>query len=91
MRDTYGSDFLTIADDDGTEYELEVLSSLEYNGATYLAVLPAAVPGQPEDLQVTILKSVDEAGETILTTVDDEQELETVHMLLIDQLYEEEE
>lgn len=90
MRDTYGSDFLTIADDDGTEYELEVLSSLEYNGATYLAVLPAAVPGQPEDLQVTILKSVDEAGETILTTVDDEQELETVHMLLIDQLYEEE-
>ena len=90
MRDTYGSDFLTIADDDGTEYELEVLSSLEYNGATYLAVLPAAVPGQPEDLQVTILKSVEEAGETILTTVDDEQELETVHMLLIDQLYEEE-
>ena len=90
MHDTYGSDFLTIADDDGTEYELEVLSSLEYNGATYLAVLPAAVPGQPEDLQVTILKSVDEGGESILTTVDDEQELETVHMLLIDQLYEEE-
>ena len=90
MHDTYGSDFLTIADDDGTEYELEVLSSLEYNGATYLAVLPATVPGQPEDLQVTILKSVDETGESILTTVDDEQELETVHMMLIDQLYEEE-
>lgn len=90
MHDTYGSDFLTITDDDGTEYELEVLSSLEYNGATYLAVLPVAVPGQPEDLQVTILKSVDEDGESILTTVDDEQELETVHMMLIDQLYEEE-
>lgn len=90
MRDTYGSDFLTITDDDGTEYELEVLSSIDYNGATYLAVLPAAVPGQPEDLQVTILKSVDEDGDSILTTVDDEQELETVHMLLIDQLYEEE-
>ncbi len=90
MRDTYGSDFLTIADDDGTEYELEILSSLDYNGATYLAVLPAAVPGQPEDLQVSILKSVEEGTETILTTVDDEQELETVHMLLIDQLYEEE-
>lgn len=90
MRDTYGSDFLTITADDGTEYELEVLSSIDYNGATYLAVLPAAVPGQPEDLQVTILKSVDEDGDSILTTVDDEQELETVHMLLIDQLYEEE-
>ena len=27
--DQYGSDFITIVDDDGKEYELEVLSSLE--------------------------------------------------------------
>ena len=33
--DQYGSDFLTIADEDGNEYELEVLSTLEYNGCTY--------------------------------------------------------
>ena len=32
--DAYGSDFLTIVDEDGQEYELEVLSTLEYNGAT---------------------------------------------------------
>ena len=41
MADEYGSDFLTIVDEDGKEYELEVLSTLEYNGATYLAVVPA--------------------------------------------------
>ena len=41
MADQYGSDFMTIVDDDGTEYELEVLSTLEYNGFTYLAVIPA--------------------------------------------------
>lgn len=41
MADTFGSDFMTIVDEDGTEYELEVLSSLEYNGMTYLAVIPA--------------------------------------------------
>ena len=40
--DQFGSDFLTIADEDGNEYELEVLSTLEYNGCTYLAVIPAA-------------------------------------------------
>ena len=41
MADDYGSDFLTIADEDGIEYELEILSTVEYNGATYYAVIPA--------------------------------------------------
>ena len=41
MSDLYGSDFMTIVDEDGTEFELEVLSTLEYNGCTYLAVIPA--------------------------------------------------
>ena len=41
MEDQFGSDFITISDEDGTEYELEVLSTLEYDGNTYLAVVPA--------------------------------------------------
>ena len=61
MADNYGSDFITIVDEDGTEYELEVLSTLEYNGFTYLAVIPAG--DEIEDLQVSILKSVEEDGE----------------------------
>ena len=40
MADNFGSDFITIVDEDGTEYELEVLSTLEYNGETYMAVIP---------------------------------------------------
>ena len=28
MADQYGSDFLSVTDEDGTEYELEVLSSV---------------------------------------------------------------
>ena len=35
MSNEYGSDFMTIIDEDGTEYELEILSTLEYNGETY--------------------------------------------------------
>ena len=38
MANEFGSDFMTIVDEDGQEYELEVLTSLEYNGCTYLAV-----------------------------------------------------
>ena len=32
--DHYGSDFISISDEDGNEYELEVLSTLEYDGYT---------------------------------------------------------
>ena len=91
MSDEYGSDFITIVDEDGTEFELEVLTTLEYNGATYLAVT-LAVDGETEDLEVSILKSVEEDGsdEPILCAIEDEKELETVYNLIMDQLYEEE-
>lgn len=88
MANEYGSDFMTIVDEDGTEYELEVLSTLEYNGELYLAVIPADEEQEPE---VSILKSVEDTdGEPILCAIEDENELETVYGLIMDQLYEEE-
>lgn len=88
MQDEYGSDFLTIEDEDGTQYELEILTTLEYNGCSYLAVIPADSQG---DYEVMILKSVDEDGESILCAIEDEEELNAVNNLIIDQLYEEDE
>lgn len=90
MADNFGSDFITIVDEDGTEYELEVLSTLEYNGETYMAVVPAG-SGDEEELEVSILKTVEEDGESILTAIEDEAELEAVYDLIMDSLYEEEE
>jgi len=89
MSDNYGSDFMTIVDEDGEEYELEVLTTIEYNGESYLAVIPA---GLEEDStpEVSILKSVEEDGEPILCAVEDESELQTVYDMIMDQLYEEE-
>ena len=91
MADQYGSDFITIVDEDGTEFELEVLSTLDYNGSTYMAVIPASDGEEETDLEVSILKSVEEDGEPILCAIEDDQELETVYNLIMDQLYEEEE
>ena len=89
--DQYGSDFLTIVDEDGNEFELEVLSTLEYNGNTYLAVIPAAQSAQTLELEVSILKSTEEDGEAILSVIEDQEELEAVHDILMDSLYDEEE
>lgn len=90
MADEFGSDFMTIVDEDGTEYELEVLSTLEYDGATYLAVIPAGAE-EDQQMEVSILKSVEEDGEPILTAIEDQEELEAVYELIMDSLYEEEE
>ena len=90
MADEYGSDFITIEDEDGVEYELEILTTLDYNGCTYLAVVPAD-SGDRDDLEVSILKSEEEDGEEILCAIEDEGELETVYGLIMDSLYEEEE
>ena len=92
MYDQYGSDFMTIVDEDGTEYELEVLTSLDYNGFTYLAVIPAdGEQAELSDLEVSILKSVDEDGEPILCAIEDDAELETVYNLIMDSLYADDE
>lgn len=90
MSNEYGSDFMTIVDEDGTEFELEVLSSLEWGGSTYLAVIPAGTE-EEQDLEVSILKSVEEEGEPILCAIEDDRELETVYELIMDALYEEDE
>ena len=90
MENQYGSDFMTIVDEDGTEFELEVLSTLEYNGCTYLAVIPAGSE-EEADLEVSILKSVEEDGEPLLCAIEDEDELRSVYDLIMDSLYEEDE
>ena len=89
MSDRYGYDCMTIMDEDGQEYELEVLSTIEYNGASYLAVIPAGLE-EDEAPEVSILKSVEEDGEPILCAIEDEAELQAVNDLIMEQLYEEE-
>ncbi len=41
MSEEYGPDFITVTDEDGNEFELEHLDTLEYNGETYMAFPPS--------------------------------------------------
>ena len=83
MSELFGDDFITITDEDGVEYELEVLCSVEYKGSTYLGVCPA---GQDEDaeLEVSVLRVTEEDGEELLEAVTDEDELAAVYELLLE-------
>ena len=90
MEDLYGSDYITIVDEDGTEFELEVLYTADYEGNTYHAVILAGAE-EEERLNVSILKAVEEDGEPLLCAVEDEDELERVYNYIMDALYEQEE
>lgn len=80
----FGDDYITITDEDGQEYELEVLMRVEYNDAEYLGVCPAGVEDDAE-LEVSVLKVVLEDGEEILEAVRDDEELEAVYALMLEE------
>ena len=90
MSDLYGDDIITITDEDGKEYVLEVLAVLELDGTDYYALVPAEADDD-EDLEVSILKAVEEDGEEILCAIEDEDELERVYGIMMDEIFKEEE
>lgn len=90
MDEHYGADLITITDEDGKEYELELLSTVEYRGETYLAVIPADTP-EDGDWEVSILRRSEEDGEEFLDIVEDEAELEAVYALFLDEMEDDEE
>ena len=91
MSELYGDDIITITDEDGVEYVLEVLATLEAEGSVYYALVPVTENDEEEDLEVSILKAVEENGEEILCAIEDEDELERIYSVMMDQLFEEDE
>ncbi|NLA87466.1 MAG: DUF1292 domain-containing protein [Clostridiales bacterium] len=90
MNDQYGNNFLSVTDDDGNEFELEHLDTIEFEDALYMAFLPADMDENDEDYGIVILKVIEENGEELLATVDDDREMETVYNKFMEQLYSEE-
>ena len=40
MSEEFGPDFITVTDEDGNEFELEHLDTLEHEGTIYMAFFP---------------------------------------------------
>lgn len=91
MNEDFGTDYITIVDDEGQEFELEVLDSLEMNGNTYMAFLPADMDENDPDFGMIILKAIeDENGDTLYESVDDEDELDKVYDEFVKRLFDDE-
>ena len=92
MSEEFGSDFITITDDDGQDFELEVLDTMDYKGNTYMAFLPANMDENDPDYGMIILRSViDDNGEELFESVDDDDELQDVYEHFMVLLFDDEE
>jgi hypothetical protein len=79
MSDEFGSDYLTIVDDEGTEFELEVVDTMDYNGRTFTAFLPTDIKEDDPEYGFIILENVIEDGDVVFNSIDDEAELQDVY------------
>ena len=86
MSGEYGNDFVTITDDDGNEFELEHLDTVEIDGKFYMAFLPVDIDEDDEGYGIVILKVITENDEEILSTIENENELSKVYNLFIERL-----
>lgn len=92
MNEDFGPDFITITDEDGNEFELEYVDTIEYNGQVYMAFFPADTgeEDKEEEEGLIILKSIVVDGEEQLSTLDSEEELEEVYDQFMEALFQDE-
>ena len=94
MSEDFGPTFITVTDDEGNEFVLEFVDALEHNGQLYQAYFPAETEGENEDDPdngLVILKVLQEDGETLLSTLDSDEEEEAVYELFMENLFSDEE
>ena len=91
MSEEYGNDFVTLIDEDGNEVEFEHIDTVEYEGVTYLAFIPAELSVE-EDAEVVIMQVVtDENGEELLEGVEDDDIADAVFYIVMERAEAEDE
>ena len=91
MSEEYGNDFVTLIDEDGNEVEFEHIDTVEYEGVTYLAFIPAELSVE-EDAEVVIMQVVtDENGDELLEGVEDDDIADAVFNIVMERAEAEDE
>ena len=90
MSEAYGNDFITISDEEGNEYTLEHLDTMELDGEYYLAFVPADIDETDENYGLLILKR-DGPEEDAYLVLPEDEELERVYDKFMERLFSDEE
>ena len=84
MSKDFGGDFITIADEEGNEFELEILDVLDVDGVSYTVFVPANIDEMDvndPDYGLIFLRNREENGEEFFDSIGDDAELDRVYEL----------
>ena len=92
MSEEYGANIVSMTDEEGNEQEFEHLDTIELNGKIYLAFVEAGIPDDSDEpVELVLLRAdTDENGDEILSTIDDEAELELVYNTFLEEAEDDE-
>ena len=85
----YTPDLFELIDEEGNKNQFELFDAAEINGEQYYAMLPAVEDEDylDSDCDLVILKSIiEEDGEEILASIDDDDEFEMVSKFFLERL-----
>ena len=78
-NEEYDPEIYTLTDEDGNELYFSLLGTLEHEGSVYKALIPVDEDGNEESEEYVILKcGVDDDGEEILETIEDDEEFDKI-------------
>ncbi len=80
---------LSLTDEEGTEYEFEVLDDIDYEDNRYLALQPKYDDAQKmleSSGELVILKVIPDGDEDALVEIEDDDEYEEIASIFIDRL-----
>ena len=90
MSEEFGNDFISITDEEGNSFELEVIDTLELEGESYALFLPADMDEDDPDYGYIILQVVEENGEELFSDVESEEMLQKLYDLFMEKLFDDE-
>lgn len=82
MSKDFGGDLITIVDEEGNQYELELLDVLDLDGKSYSVFVPANIDEMDvndPDYGLIFLRNREENGEEFFDSIDDEEEEQRVY------------
>ena len=88
-NEDYTPDLISLEDEDGESHDFEIVSAIEEEDATYVALVP--VYDEPEEsleepADLVILKVMEEDGEEFFESIDDEMEFNRISKKFMDSL-----
>ena len=81
----------TLTDEDGSESDFELLGRHDLDGQSYVALAPVDVEedGDEDEGSFIVLKVVEENGEEVFETIEDDEEFDRIADIFEDELLQE--